>query len=159
MLETCAIPPSQSAWCNAIVLVRKKDEVYNSVLTSTTWTHVCKRTPIPLPRDSGGVGESGRCWTFFVPRPQIRVLANKNGGGIETIYCLHCRQFGFFQMWPHALLAVQCTGHISEADAKLSQQVKSHLLPHLLRWHSHTLMDSRGTSPQAACGLWPVQGV
>ena len=36
-------------------------------------------------------------------RPQIGVLANKNGGGIKTVYCLHSRQFGGFQMWPHAL--------------------------------------------------------
>ena len=33
----------------------------------------------------------------FVPRPQIEVLANKNGGGIKAIYHLHSRQFGFFE--------------------------------------------------------------
>ena len=53
----------------------------------------------------------------------------------------------------HALWAVQCTGHISEADANLSQQVKPHLLPHLLRQHNHILTDGRGTSPQTVCGL------
>ena len=33
----------------------------------------------------------------------------------------------------HALWAVQCTHHVSETDAILSQQVKPYLLPHLLR--------------------------
>ena len=30
-------------------------------------------------------------------RPQIRVFADKNGGGIKTIYCLHSGKFGFFE--------------------------------------------------------------
>ena len=45
-------------------------------------------------------------------------------------------------MWLYALWAVQHAGHVSEADAKLSQQVKPHLLPHLLRWHNHILADA-----------------
>ena len=40
-------------------------------------------------------------------------------------------------MWPHALWVVQCTSHISKTDAKLSWQVKPHLLPHLFRQHNH----------------------
>ena len=32
-----------------------------------------------------------------MPGPQIRVLANKNGGGIKTIHCLHSRKFGVFE--------------------------------------------------------------
>ena len=54
--------------------------------------------------------------------------------------------FGVYQMQLHALWAMQCDGHVSEADAKLSLQVKPHLLPHLLRWHNHILVDGRGTS-------------
>ena len=52
---------------------------------------------LPPAKDSGGIGESGRCWAFFLPGPQIGVLANKNGGGIETVYHLHSRQFGVFE--------------------------------------------------------------
>ena len=32
-----------------------------------------------------------------MPRPQFRVLANKNGGGIKTIYHIHSGQLGFFK--------------------------------------------------------------
>ena len=52
---------------------------------------------LPPAKNSGGAGESGRCWTFFVPRSQVGVLANKNGGGVKAIYCLHSRQLGFFE--------------------------------------------------------------
>ena len=92
---------------------------------------------LPPAKNLGGIGQSGRCWTFFMPRPQIGVLANKNGRGINVIYCLHSRQFRVFQMQLHALWAVQCAGHVSETDAKLSRQVKPHLLPHLLRQYNH----------------------
>ena len=88
-----------------------------------------------------------------MPRPKIGVLANKNGGGIETVYHLHGRQFGVFQMQLHAHWAVQWTGHVSEPDAKLSQQVKPHLLPHLPRQHNRILEDGGRTSPQTACSL------
>ena len=52
-----------------------------------------KKGLLPPAKNSEGIGESCRCWTFFVPRPQIEVLANENGGGIKAIYYLHSRQF------------------------------------------------------------------
>ena len=106
-------------------------EAYVPVLTSATWTHVQKGL-LPPAQNSGGIEESSRCWAFFVPRPQFGVLANKTGGGIKAIYCLHSRQFGVFWMWLHALWDVQCTSHVSETDAKLHQWVKPHLLPFYL---------------------------
>ena len=117
MLESGAIQTSQSAWCNTVVLVRKKERLtilYWLLLPECTY----KKGLLPPAKNSGGAGESSRCWTFFLPRPQIGVLANKNGGGIKAIYCLHSRQFEVLQIWPHALWAVQCTSYISEADAK-----------------------------------------
>ena len=50
MLESGTIWPSQSVWCNAVVLVRKK-EAYTSVLTSAVWMPIWRRTPTP-------------CWGF-----------------------------------------------------------------------------------------------
>ena len=51
---------------------------------------------LPPAENSGGIGEFGSCWTFFVPRPQVGVLANKDGGCIKAVYHLHSRQFGIF---------------------------------------------------------------
>ena len=38
---------------------------------------------LPPAQNTGGIGEFGRCWAFFLLGPQIRVLADKDGGGIE----------------------------------------------------------------------------
>ena len=96
MLESGAILPSQSVWCNATVLVRKKDGGLQFCIDFCHLNAHMIKGLLPPAEDSGGIGESGRCWTFFVPRPQIGVLANKNGGGIKTVYHLHGRQFGVF---------------------------------------------------------------
>ena len=50
-----------------------------------------KKGLLPSAQDPGGIEEFGRCRTFFLPRPKIGILANKIGGGIKTIYCLHSR--------------------------------------------------------------------
>ena len=98
----------------------KKTGAYDSVLTFLPPEGTYKKGLLPPSENSGGIGEFGRCWTFFMPRPQIGVLANKNGGGIQTIHCFHSIQVGVFQLQSHAFWAVQHTGHISETDAKLS---------------------------------------
>ena len=49
---------------------------------------------------------------------------------------------------------MQCTSHISAPDAKLSQQIKPHLLSHLLRWYNNILADSGRASQLVACSLW-----
>ena len=48
---------------------------------------------LPPAEDSGGIAKSGRGQSFFLPGLKVRVLANKNGGGIKALYHLHGRQF------------------------------------------------------------------
>ena len=91
MLESGTIRPSQSAWCNAVVLVRKKDGSLRFCIDFCHLNACTKKDSYPLPRIQEGIGESGRCWTFFLLGPQIGVLVNKNGGGIQAIHCLHSR--------------------------------------------------------------------
>ena len=67
MLDGGAIRPSKSPWCNAIVLVRKKDGT-------------------PYARDHG---VHGRSPILFQYGSEIWVLASMNVGKILAIYCLH----------------------------------------------------------------------
>ena len=96
MLESSAIQPSQSLWCNAIVLVRKKDRGLWFCIDFCCLNAHMKKDSYPLPRIQDAlvsvVGAG-----HYVPRPQIGVLANRNGGDIKVIYCLHSRQFGIFK--------------------------------------------------------------
>ena len=45
-------------------------------------------------------------------------------------------------MQPHAFWAVQCTGHVSVANAKLPWGSEPNILPHLPKQHSHLLADN-----------------
>ena len=49
-----------------------------------------KRTPT-LCLNTGGIGEFSRCGTFFLLRSPIKVLADKDGRGIEAVHCLYSR--------------------------------------------------------------------
>ena len=64
MLESGAIQPSQSAWCNAIVLVRKKDGGLWFCINFSCLNAHTKLGLLPPAENSGGIGESGRCWNF-----------------------------------------------------------------------------------------------
>ena len=49
MLESCAIRPSQSAWCNAVMLVRKKDSGLHFCINFQCLNAYMKKDSYPLP--------------------------------------------------------------------------------------------------------------
>ena len=79
MLESSAIRPSQSTWGNGMVLVRKKDG----------GLHFCIDFPMPecpyeegfppLAQNTGGIGQSSRHRSLFLPGTEIWILADKDG--------------------------------------------------------------------------------
>ena len=58
ILESCTIRPSQSAWCNVVVLVRKKDGSLQFFIDFPHLNACTKRTPTPCP-------EYRRCWRVW----------------------------------------------------------------------------------------------
>ena len=91
MLESGAIWPSQSAWCNAVVLVRKKDGGLQFCIDFHCLNAHREKDSCPLSRIQEALESLVGAGHFFLLRPQVGVLANKNGGGIKTIHCLHSR--------------------------------------------------------------------
>ena len=87
MLEFSAIRPNQSTWCNAVVLVRKKDGGLH-VCINFQCLNACKGF-LPLAQNTGGIGQPSRHWSLFLPGSEIQILADKDGQGIKTVHCLH----------------------------------------------------------------------
>ena len=76
MLDMGTIQPSQSAWYNMVVLVRKKDGGLCFCIDFCHLNAHTKKDSYPLPRISVALEESGRSWPFFLPGPKLGVLAN-----------------------------------------------------------------------------------
>ena len=91
MLESGAIRPSQSVWCNAVVLVWKKNGDLWFCIDFCHLNAYSNKGLLPSAQNTGGVGEFGRCWTFFLLRSQIRVLADNDGRGVEAVHHLYSR--------------------------------------------------------------------
>ena len=81
MLEAGAICPSQSPWCNAVVLVLKKD---GTLCFCVDFRHLNTWT-----KNLGGIGKHGGVGTFLINGFQVRLLANQDGSRITTIHGLH----------------------------------------------------------------------
>ena len=103
MLQLCAIWPSQSAWCNTVVLVRKKNRGLHFCIDFCHLNAHMKKDSYPLPRIQEALESLVGARHFFLPGLEFRVLANKDGRGVKAIYHLCGRQFGFFWMWPYDL--------------------------------------------------------
>ena len=65
MLESGAIRPSQSAWCNTVMLVRKKDGSLRFCIDFRCLNAHTKKDSYPLPQIQEAAGELGRCTGHF----------------------------------------------------------------------------------------------
>ena len=52
---------------------------------------------LPSAQNPGSIGEFSRCWTFFLLRPQVGVLANKNGGASKQYTAFTVGNLEFFE--------------------------------------------------------------
>ena len=89
MLEAGAIHLSQSPWCNAVVLVWKKE--YSAFLRGLQAPQCANEEGlVSLAIDSGGLGKHGGVSAFLINGLQIRLLADQDGPGIPTVHGLYC---------------------------------------------------------------------
>ena len=108
MLEAGTIRPSQSRWCNAMVLVP--------------------------PQDTRGTGEHGWSCTLLHYGLQEWILAGLHGPGVAAVYCIHGQQLGFLRIHKNALWIVQCTCNVPVSYAEHTGRVELDLLCHLPGW-------------------------
>ena len=79
MLESGAIRPSQSAWCNAVVLVRKKDGGLCFCIDFHHLNSHTKKDFYPLPRIQEALESLVRHWSLFLPGSEVWILAGQDG--------------------------------------------------------------------------------
>ena len=91
MLESGAIQPSQSAWCNAVVLVRNEDGGLQFCIGFCHLNAHMKKDSYPLPRIQEVLESLVGAGHFSCLDLKSGFLANKNGGGIKAIHHLHSR--------------------------------------------------------------------
>ena len=89
MLDGGAIRPSKSPWCNAIVLVRKKDGTLRFCIDFWKLNTRTKKDSFPLPPYARDHGVHGRSPILFQYGSEIWVLASMNVRKIPAIYCFH----------------------------------------------------------------------
>ena len=88
MLEAGAIHPSQSPWCNTVMLVWKKDGGLCFCIDFCKLNAGTKKDSSIAPH-TGGHWESDRGWVFLLPGPESRFLADCHGQSVKTVYSLY----------------------------------------------------------------------
>ena len=91
MLESGAIRPSQSAWCNAVVLVQKKD---GSLWFCIDFYHLnacMKKDSYPLPRIQEMLENLVGAGHFSCLDLKSWILEDKDGRGVKAVHQLHSR--------------------------------------------------------------------
>ena len=94
MLDAGVFWPSNSPWCNAVVLVRKKDGSLCFCIDFRKLNSLTVKDSHPLPCICQTLESRWGCPLFDV-RHEFWILAGPYGRGIQAIYCLHSRQYGF----------------------------------------------------------------
>ena len=119
MLDGGAIRPSQSSWCNAVVLVRKKDGSLRFCINFRHLNAKMKKDSYPLPQMQETMESMVGTRYFSCMDLKSSVLAGEDVGESPPVHCLHCGKHGHVRVPPYAVWAVQHASHIPEVDAKL----------------------------------------
>ena len=77
MLEVGTIPPSQSPWCNAVMLVRKKDGGLCFCIDLHKLNVMDQKDSYPLPNIQEAIESLG--WVFLLSGPGSGFLADHHG--------------------------------------------------------------------------------
>ena len=90
ILVVDAMHPSQSPWCNSVVLVHKKDRGLHVCIDFHNLNARTKKHSLSAPPDTRGHWKTSGSGILLLLRPDGGFLANYNGWGIKAVYCIHC---------------------------------------------------------------------
>ena len=93
MLDAGVIRPSNSPWCNAVVLVRKKDGSLRFCIDFRKLNSLTVKDSHPLPHICETL-ESLTGAAHYSTFDEFWILAGPYGQRIQAVHCLHPRQYG-----------------------------------------------------------------
>ena len=106
ILDEGAIHPSQSPWCNAVVLVRKKDGTLRFCIDFRCLNTKTKKDSHPLLHGPETMGIFGGRPVFLHGGLEERFLADQDGGRVMPVYGIHGLQSLDLRVSKDALRAV-----------------------------------------------------
>ena len=86
-----AICPSNSPWCNAVVLVRKKDGTLRFCIDFRQLNERTEKDSFPMPRMIDTMKTMVGCENILVDGLKVWLLAGQDGGGVTPVQSFHCR--------------------------------------------------------------------
>ena len=157
-LEAGVICPTQSPWCNAVVLVHKKDGGLHFCIDFHKLNAWTKKDSYPLPKIQEAIESlvgggyfscldlKGGFWQLAMDKSSKQYIAFTVGNP------------GFFKYKIYAFQAVQCPSDISEINAELPRGTKLDILLNLLGWPDSLLKDGGGALAVFACCVQSLLG-
>ena len=154
MLEVGAIHPSQSPWCNAVILVHTKEVCTLHWLLETQCQN--QERLLTASPDTGCHWKPSGSGILLLIGSKGRSLANSNGQSIKAVHCFCFWKPRIFQMQMYAIQAVQHPSHISEINAELPRRTEFNLLLNLFGWHDSLFKDGGGACAALAHCVWSL---
>ena len=135
MLDGSAIQPSQSPWCNAVVLVRKKDGL---PLFCIDFCHLNARTKdtYPLPCMQETMESMVGTWHFS--------CMDLKSGLWQVIMAEESREYTIFTVGSMGVYEFLCMSY-GLCNAELSRGAEPYVCLNLFGKHNHLLQNGRGT--------------
>ena len=119
MLEAGAIHPSQSPWCNTIMLVRKKDGGLHFCIEFCKLNARTQKDSYPLPHIQEAIENlvGARYFSCLDVNGGFWQITMDEAWKQHTAFTVG--NSGFFQVWMNALWVLQCPCNLPEVNAEL----------------------------------------
>ena len=119
MLDASVIQPSNSPWCNGVVLVRKKDGSICFCINFRRLNSLTVKDSHPLPRICETLESLAGVAHYTTIDMNSGFWQVPMDDESKQIHSLHTRQYGPLRMRMYAIWAVQCPAYFPEVDAEL----------------------------------------
>ena len=132
MLEAGTICSSQGPWCNAVVLVCKKDGGLCFCIDFHKLNARTKKDSYLLPKIQEAIESlvGAGCFSCMDLKTGFGQITMDEASKQCTTFTVG--RLGIFLVWMHAIWTVQCPCHFSEVNAKLSRGTEPDILLNLL---------------------------